>query len=108
MARLKSNLSKMAAEAPAVAGEALHQTAADIVSVVKQLSPVDTGALRQSYGAVPVDSDTILIGTDRLYGPFVEYGTVKMSAQPHLRPAMMQAEMTFRARLLQAMAKRWK
>ena len=53
----------------------------------KQLSAVDTGALRRSithrvsglYGEV---------GTSIEYGPYVEYGTYRMAAQPYLRPAL--------------------
>jgi hypothetical protein len=67
------------------------------------LAPVDTGALRQSYGAVPVSSNTVHVGSDKEYAPYQEYGTSRMGAQPHLRPAFMQAESAFRARWIQAL-----
>jgi HK97 gp10 family phage protein len=35
----------------------------------------------------PNNNKTVLIGTAVDYGPHVEFGTVKMSAQPFLRPA---------------------
>jgi HK97 gp10 family phage protein len=103
---LKSDLTRIAMQAPEAAKEALLQTAADIVDLTKQLTPVDTGALKQSYGAVPIDSSTIQIGTDKEYGPFVEYGTSRMAAQPHLTPAFMQNEETFKVRLAEAIKKR--
>jgi HK97 gp10 family phage protein len=103
---LKSDLTRIAMQAPEAAKEALLQTAADIVDLTKQLTPVDTGSLKQSYGAVPIDSSTIQIGTDKEYGPFVEYGTSRMAAQPHLTPAFMQNEETFKVRLAEAIKKR--
>ena len=103
MAKLSSNLTLIAKQAPGAAKEALLQTAADIVALTKQLSPVDTGALRQSYGAIPIDSNTIEIGSDMPYAPHVEFGTSRAAAQPHLTPAFMQSEETFRARLKEAM-----
>lgn len=103
--RLQSNLSKIAAQSRPAAAAALLQTGADIVAMVKQLSPVDTGALRQSYGAIPESRDTVIIGSDMEYAPYVEYGTSKMAAQPHLTPAFMQAEVTFEARMAEEMRK---
>lgn len=57
----------------------------------KQKAPVDTGTLRRSYHAEPDRSDasglTVVVGTNLEYAPFVEFGTSKMAAQPHLQPA---------------------
>ena len=36
----------------------------------------------------PSDPNEVLIGTPVEYGPHVEYGTIKMEAQPFLRPAL--------------------
>ncbi len=105
MAKLRSDLSRIAAQMPESAREALLQTATDIVSVAKQLSPVDTGALRQSIGADPVSPTTILIGSDLEYAKFQEYGTSSMAAQPFLTPAFVQSEETFRIRLAEAAKK---
>jgi HK97 gp10 family phage protein len=82
------------------AGEAaLLQTGADIVDIAKQLVPVDTGALKQSIGAVPIDSTTVRIGSDVEYAPFVEFGSATSPAQAYLIPALAQAEGIFKARL---------
>lgn len=56
----------------------------------KQLCPVDTGRLRSSISwAIVPDGRSIagVVGTDVEYAPYVEFGTVKMDAQPFLRPA---------------------
>jgi HK97 gp10 family phage protein len=105
VATLKSNLSEIARAAPAAAQRALLQTGADIVDLTKQISPVDTGALRQSYGALPISSQEVHVGSDMPYAPYVEYGTVHSAAQPHLTPAFMQAEDTFKHRLAEEIAK---
>ena len=105
MAKLVSNLSRIAQQAPEAASRALLQTAADIVDLTKQLSPVDTGALKQSYGAVPVSSTVVHVGSDMPYAPFVEYGTSRSGAQPHLTPAFHQSEETFKVRLREEMEK---
>lgn len=92
-------------QAPQAASAALLKTAADIVNLTKQITPVDTGALRQSYGADPVSSEKVLIGSDKEYAPYVEYGTSRMGAQPHLTPAFHQSEDTFRHNLAEEMKK---
>lgn len=101
MATLKSDLTMIAGEAGAAAQRALLKTGADIVDLTKQITPVDTGNLRHSYGAVPVTSNEVHVGTEVEYAPYVEYGTSRMSAQPHLTPAFAQSEPTFKARLIE-------
>lgn len=49
--------------------------------------PVDTGHLRQSITKEVKDKEA-RIGTNVHYAPYVELGTVKMKAQPYLRPAL--------------------
>ncbi len=99
MARLRSNLSKIAAAAPHAASAALLKTAADIVDLTKQLAPVDTGNLRDSYGALPLSANHVLVGTAVDYGKYQEFGTSQMAAQPHLTPAFHQSEETFKKNL---------
>lgn len=63
------------------------------------------GALRRSYHAVrDLGAKTVTVENDPAiadYGPFVEFGTVKTPAQPHLIPATMAALDAFYARLKQ-------
>ncbi len=105
MAKLTSNLTKIAGQTGAAAQRALLQTGADIVSLTKQITPVDTGALKQSYGALPISTHEVHVGSDMPYAPHVEFGTVNMSAQAHLTPAFAQSESTFRKRLQEEMEK---
>lgn len=105
MTILRSDLTKIAGQAGEAARRALLQTGADIVDMTKQLAPVDTGRLKQSYGAVPVSSQEVHVGTAVEYAIYQEYGTSRMSAQPHLTPAFLQATPTFEARLKQEMEK---
>lgn len=52
---------------------------------------VDTGRLRSSYtyetGSDGQD-DVVIVGTDVDYAPPLEFGTSRMAARPHLRPAV--------------------
>lgn len=105
MSVLKSNLTKIAGRSGAAVQRALLQTGADITDLTKQLAPVDTGALKQSYGAVPISSSEVHVGSDKEYAIYQEFGTSKMAAQPHLTPAFAQSESTFKERLRQEMEK---
>lgn len=106
--KLQSNLTKIANAIPSARQEALTQTAADIVALTKQLTPVKTGTLKQSYGAVPVSSSEVHIGSREPHAPHVEFGTRHSAAQPHLTPAFAQSASTFQARLSEAVARRTK
>lgn len=57
----------------------------------KLLTPVDTGLLRSSIN-YQVQGKTCKIGTNVHYAPHVEFGTVRMKAQPYLRPALQNNE----------------
>lgn len=54
----------------------------------KALCPVDTGNLRNSISHQTVGNNEVHIGTNVEYAPYVEFGTVRMSAKPYLRPAV--------------------
>jgi HK97 gp10 family phage protein len=103
MAKFRSDLSRIARNAPKNAKTAARATAADIIDITRQIVPVDTGALRDSYtldDQTRGDKVSILIGTDLDYGPYVEEGTARSPAQPHLGPAFDEAEETFTQRLI--------
>lgn len=61
----------------------------------KDLCPVDTGNLRNSITHTS-DGKAAYIGTNVEYGKYVELGTVKMAAQPYLRPAAADHGETYR------------
>ena len=59
-------------------------------SYAKDLCPVKTGNLRNSIShAIRDEGGTVElgVGSNVEYAPYVELGTVKMSARPYLRPA---------------------
>lgn len=50
--------------------------------------PKRTGTLARSIVHNPIDNNTEMIGTAVEYAPYVELGTIKMTAKPYLRPAV--------------------
>ena len=103
--RLKSNLLTIATQSDAAMALALHDTANFILTMVRVFAPVDTGWLRDSYQKESLSSLHILVGSMVNYSIHQEYGTSRgQRFTPHVRPAFMQAEPTFKA----AMAARLK
>ena len=63
----------------------------------KRLCPVDTGRLRNSITHVVRPSeDSVYVGTNVEYGPYVELGTSQTKKQPFLYPAAADHESTYR------------
>jgi HK97 gp10 family phage protein len=58
-----------------------------IVEEMKSLVPVDTGALQESIG-YNVSGDDLTFEATEDYAGDVEYGTIKMAAQPYFFPAI--------------------
>lgn len=86
---------EVAAEMVAEANRIVNATATEIEQDVKggaHAAPIDTGNLRRSYhtkfaGGVSPEAE---VGNDTAiahYAIYQEYGTYKMAARPHLRPA---------------------
>ena len=62
-----------------------------ILPEMQRLTPVDTGALKNSERVERHGDDVLLIAGDGQqvdYPFYVELGTSKMSAQPYMRPAL--------------------
>lgn len=52
---------------------------------------VDTGRLRQSiFFRVDAEKLTVMVGTNLLYGLWLELSTSKMAARPFLRPSLLE------------------
>jgi HK97 gp10 family phage protein len=66
-----------------------------VVGAVQRRTPVRTGNLRRSYHAESGDraptAVTVVVGTDVEYAKWVEFGTSRMAAQPHLRPGVLES-----------------
>lgn len=111
-----SKLKSLTAATPAAASRAILKAGQDLLAIAKQLVPVDTSSLKDSGGAVPVSSTTVLVGfggpgvyyanrEPEKYAVHVEYGTVNSPAQPYLRPAFTHAKDTYEKRLKEEMEK---
>jgi len=58
------------------------------------------GELRQSVSTLVIgrgESLTGAVGTDKKYGPMLEFGTIKMAPRPWLRPSFEKAEAAIKA-----------
>lgn len=106
MAKLRSNLTKIARQAPQSASRALVRTGRSVLNTASQLAPVDQGDLRESYlkptALVELragdyqDTRVVHIGSDVEHSAYQEFGTSRMDAQPHFTPAFIQNVETFK------------
>ena len=74
--------------------EELNSGAESCVSLAQQLSPVDTGYMRDHISQTETASPSELkavIESEADYSVFVEYGTVNMDAQPFFTPSFESA-----------------
>ena len=75
--------------------EILHQLRTDIGLLVegkaKELCPVRTGRLRASINS-RVSGKDVMVGTNVIYAPHVEFGTSRQRAKPYLRPALFHSK----------------
>lgn len=117
MAVLKSNLGAIRLDVYEASHEALKQASEDIVSITKQLVPVDTGDLKNSYMYEFQTEDSVIIGSNQsrgvykrgyptYYAPYVEFGTEDHVEQPHFIHAWEQARNILRIRFAEQMAKK--
>ncbi len=72
----------------------LRRGAFQVADLAKDSVPVDTGRLR---GSITIDDSDLVrlqmrVGTNVLYGKWVEFGTRKMAARPFLFPAFFSKE----------------
>lgn len=66
---------------------ALEKVGIDAERYAKLMCPVDTGRLRNSISHTH-DKNTVYIGSNVEYAPYVEFGTSKQRAKPYLEPAI--------------------
>lgn len=89
-----NRLAELKAKLPHIAIRIVEKHTDAAVTLMKQLAPVRTGFMRDSIAKVELPSEQegliasrgINIGAP--YWVYVEYGTVHMSAQPFVTPAM--------------------
>ena len=79
----------------------------NMVSYAQGIVPVRTGNLMASiFSEVDPDDLSIALGATADYASFIEYGTVKMRAQPFLQPAADIGEEEMNARIEEAIVER--
>lgn len=87
---------------------AMERCGAEMERHAKQLAPVDTGRLRNSVTHEAEATNgvfTAIVGTNVEYGPAIELGTGKMSAQPYLKPAVTDHTDTYKNIIKDEMSK---
>lgn len=88
---LQSRIGAIRAGLRAATGRGVQRAAEHVADLARQLTPVDTGALRASIRVEAGPSETsravVAGGSGVDYAVFVEYGTSRMAAQPFMTPA---------------------
>lgn len=94
---IKDNSAEVLDELAAATLRALERIGMQAEGYAKDLCPVDTGNLRNSISHKVDDAEqAVYIGTNVEYAPYVELGTVKMAAQPFLKPAAADHRQTYK------------
>lgn len=87
-AKFTSNKAERLQDIKSKTARALEVVGGTAEGYAKMLCPVDTGNLRNSIAHEMRGENTVAVGTNVHYAPYVELGTSKMRAQPYLRPAL--------------------
>jgi len=86
--KLLKQLSDIATAPARASRTACMKGAMVIEGDAKRRCPVDTGFLRNSIQSAPEGLSGAQVGPHAEYAAYVEYGTVNMTAQPYMRPAL--------------------
>lgn len=86
--KIKNNVPEVLDAMQQAKARILEKLGGKAETYAKRQCPVDTGNLRNSITHKQLDENTEIIGSNVEYAPYVELGTVKMRAQPYLRPAV--------------------
>lgn len=81
-----NHLPNVIKQVPKIAEQVVEKMVIDIAAGAGATAPIDTGALAESY-TWETEGLHGIAGTNIEYGPYVEYGTVHTTAQPHLVPS---------------------
>lgn len=85
---LNTKLTTMIAATPEQQDRFAEALARDAEGGAKQRAAVDTGFMRNSIAVEKVGPGQRRLFVGAAYGPFVEFGTWKMAAQPFVIPAV--------------------
>lgn len=84
---VKNNLLRINSQIEKALSQLVRKTAFSIEARAKTLCAVDTGRLRNSITTEIKSPTKATVGTNVIYGPYVEHGTRHMKGQPFLTPA---------------------
>ena len=85
----------------------VENTGDNMVTYAQGIVPVRTGNLMASiFAEVDEDNLAVTLGATADYASFIEYGTVKMRAQPFLEPAAAIGQEEMNARIEEAIVQR--
>lgn len=100
MSALHRALLKVNQEGQRTVRREVQRSLLNIQRGAKERCPVDTGRLRASIATETTDDGLSgVVGTNVEYGPFVEFGTSRMVAQPYLFPSWEEERPQFIERL---------
>ncbi len=85
---LAADLRRQAAAIPAKADMTTRAYGLQAVAIVQSNAPVDTGAHRAGIGMDILGLAHVEVGASSEYAPYLEYGTYKMAARPHVIPGV--------------------
>ena len=85
---LAADLRRQAAAIPAKADMTTRAHGLQAVAIVQSNAPVDTGAHRAGIGMDMLGLAHVEVGASSEYAPYLEYGTYKMAARPHVIPGV--------------------
>lgn len=93
---ITDNYDEVVKELHSAVSKALAEIGAEAMTRAAENAPKRTGTLARSYSAKVVeDEKAVYVGAlnsafpDQPYAAYVELGTSRMKAQPHLKPAIM-------------------
>ena len=100
MGRLRMALLRVTGEGEKAVRREVKRSALNVQNGARRRVPVDTGRLRNSIThEIDADGMDATIGSNVEYAPHIEFGTVRMRAQPYLFPALEEERAAFVARL---------
>ena len=85
---LVAELRQRAAAIPAKVDATTRAYGLQAAAIVQSNAPVDTGAHRAGIGMDILGLAHVEVGASSEYAPYLEYGTYKMAARPHVIPGV--------------------
>lgn len=111
IARLEAKLGKLDPLTKAAVVRGVQKAALKVEGDAKMITPVDTGALRDSISTTGKSTPSgaeASVGTTVEYAPHIEFGTSKSKAQPYLHPALQRNKQTATKIVLKEIRKAYK